>query len=45
MREQVRTCEGEEDNVEQAIGKVDAVEKNSNTKWDIMVRKSAIACD
>lgn len=45
MREQVRTCEGEEDDVEQAVGKVDAVEKNGNTEWDIMVRESEIARD
>jgi hypothetical protein len=43
MREQVGTREGEEDDVEQAIGKIDAVDKNCNTKWDIMVRESAIA--
>ena len=45
MREQVRTREGEEDDVEQAIGKIDAVDKNCNTKWDMMVRESAIASD
>ena len=45
MWEQVRTREGEEDDVEQAIGKIDKVGKNCNTKWDIMVRESAIASD
>jgi hypothetical protein len=45
MREQVRTCEGEEDDVEQAGGKIDAVDKNCNTKWDIVVCESAIASD
>jgi hypothetical protein len=45
MRQQVRTREGEEDDVEQAIGKIDAVYKNYDTKWDIMVRESAIASD
>jgi hypothetical protein len=45
MREQVRTRNGEEDDVEQTIGKIDAVEKNCDTKWDMMVRESAIASD
>jgi hypothetical protein len=45
MRKQVRTREGEEDDVEQAIGKIDAVDKNCNTKRDVMVRESAIASD
>ena len=45
MREQVRTRDGEEYDVEQAIGKIDAVNKNYNTRWDIMVRESAIASD
>jgi hypothetical protein len=45
MREQVRTREGEEDDVEQAIGKIEAVDKNCNTRWDITVRESAIASD
>jgi hypothetical protein len=45
MWEQVRTREGEEDDVDQAIGKIDAVDKNCNMKWDIMVRESAIASD
>lgn len=45
MREQVRTSDGEEYDVEQAIGKIDAVDKNNNIKWDIVVRESAIAGD
>ena len=45
MRKQVRAREGEEEDVEQAIGKVDAVEKDCNAKWDVVVRESAIASD
>lgn len=45
MWEQVRTSEREEYDVEQAIGKIDAVDKNNNIKWDIEVRESAVAGD
>lgn len=45
MREQVRTREGEEDDVEQAIGQIDAVDENRNTERDVIVRKSSIASD
>jgi hypothetical protein len=43
MRKQVRTRKGEEDDVEQAIRKIDAVDKNCDIKWDFMARESAIA--
>ncbi len=42
MWKQVRTRKGEEDDVEQAIRKIDAVDKNCDIKWDFMARESAI---
>ncbi len=42
MREKVRTCEGEKNDVEPAVRKIDAVDENCNTKCDFMVCESAI---
>ena len=42
MWEQERTRYGEEEDVEQAQGKVDDVDKYYNCKRDVMMRESAI---